>query len=64
MQDINPLKVSSKQKAEEFNLNVEKYGVDYLIRLNKEVNDMYKQKGVKTKDYKEVMEELENESDD
>ncbi len=64
MQDVNPLKVSSKQKAEEFNLNVEKYGVDYLIRLNKEVNDMYKQKGVKTKDYKEVMEELENESDD
>ena len=64
MQDVNPLKVSSKQKAEEFNLNVEQYGVDYLIRLNKEVNDMYKQKGVKTKDYKEVMEELENESDD
>ena len=64
MQDVNPLKVSSKQKAEEFNLNVEKYGVDYLIRLNKEVNDMYKQKGVKTKDYKEVMEELENENDD
>ena len=64
MQDVNPLKVSSKQKAEEFNLNVKKYGVDYLIRLNKEVNEMYKQNGVKTKDYKEVMEELENESDD
>lgn len=64
MEDINPLKFNSEKKANEFNAGVEKYGADYLIKLNEEVNNMYKQRGVKTADYKKVKEELENESDD
>ena len=62
--DINSLKVRSQQKAEDLNIGVEKYGVDYLIKVNTEVNEMYKQKGFKTKDYKELMEEQQNDSDD
>ena len=57
MENINPLKAYSEQKANELNIGVEKYGVDYLIKINEEVNNMYKKKGIQTVDYKKVKEE-------
>ena len=61
---INPLKTSSEQKAKEFNQGVEKYGVEYLIKINKGVNNYYKQHDIKTVDYKKIKEEQENGGND
>ena len=58
--DINPLKAYSDKKAEEFDLGVEKEGVDYLIKMNEEVNAFVKQNCLKTKDYKKFSEEQRN----
>ena len=62
--DINPLKDYSEQRSKEFNDGVAKYGVEYLIKLNEEVNAVYEQKGVKTVDYKKIREEQTNEDND
>lgn len=61
---INPLKAHSEQKAEELNQGVEKYGVEYLIKINEQVNAMYEQRGLKTVDCKKIREEQENGGND
>lgn len=60
VQNINPLRAFNDKKAKEFDLGVEKEGVDYLIKMNEEVNAFVKQNGLKTKDYKKFSEEQRN----
>ena len=58
--DINPLKSYSDKKAKEFNEGVKSGGVEYLVKMNEELNTIVKQKGLKTKDYKIVRKEQYN----
>ena len=57
---INPLKAYSDKIDREIDLGVRQQGVEYLIKMNEEVNKIVKQNGLKTKDYKKMREEQQN----
>ena len=44
LKNINPLKSYSDKKAKEFNEGVKSGGVEYLVKMNEEVNIIVKQK--------------------
>ena len=60
IRDINPLKAYKEFKLKKVNEGMEKYGVKYLIKINGEVNNVYKGKCIQTEDYKKVRKEQED----
>lgn len=60
---INPLWENRDKKIQEFELGITRDGIEYLKKINKQINNRVKEKNFKTKSYIEMQKQQLGESE-
>lgn len=60
---INPLWENRDKKIQEFELGIARDGIEYLKKINKQINNRVKEKNFKTKSYIEMQKQQLGESE-